>query len=76
MQINIDDSRRLVEHPFMAGMGQMRSSQLRVCLRRPRSKNSKIADFSDARRPAEDEFCDVLGQECAADVARNPVYEL
>lgn len=40
------------------------------------SENSKVPDFSDTRGSAEDEFCDVLGQECARDVSRNFAYEL
>ena len=35
-----------------------------------------MPDFSDGRRTTQDEFGDVFGQECARDVARNPVYEL
>jgi hypothetical protein len=40
------------------------------------SENPKIPDFSDGWRPTEDEFCDVLGQERAGDIARNSFYEL
>ncbi len=41
-----------------------------------RSENPKVPDLADGRRPAQDEFGDVLGQECARHVARNSVYEL
>jgi hypothetical protein len=58
----------------------MRISQLRLfnlsAGGSSRSEHPKVPDFPDARRPAEDEFCDVLGQECSRDVARNPAYEL
>jgi hypothetical protein len=58
----------------------MRISQLRPFHRSAGTeqglKNPKVPDFSNGRRPAQDEFDDVLGQECARDVARNPVYEL
>lgn len=40
-----------------------------------RSENPKVPDFPHGRRPAQDVFCDVLGQECARDVASNSVYE-
>jgi hypothetical protein len=41
-----------------------------------RSENPKVPDFADGWRPAQDQFCDVLGQVRVWDVGRNPFYEL
>lgn len=68
------------EWRLMAGLGRMCVSRLRAFHLSgegsQRSKNPKVPDLSDGRRPAQDEFGDVLGQECSRDVAWDPVYDL
>jgi hypothetical protein len=69
-----------VERPKLADSRPMRISQLRLfhlfAGGSSRSEHPKVPDFSHGWRPVQDEFRNVLGQECARNVAGDSFYEL